>query len=182
MYPFTCYIAHVDLGQEAKRFTDKGHLVPNELVTKLVFSELNGEKLKNSHWLLDGFPRNLNQAQSLSKLCTLSKVIDLHVPFEEIINRIKGRLIHAKSGRVYNTDYSPPKVAGKDDITGEDLIKRDDDRPEVVRARLEQYHLETEPILDFYRQRDLLVQFVGTRSDQVYPQIADYLKVNFFKS
>jgi nucleoside-triphosphate--adenylate kinase len=167
-------------GQEAKQYIEKGHLVPNELVTKLVLKSLSGKELKNSNWLLDGYPRNLNQAKALSEFCTLNKVIDLHVPFEEIINRIKGRLIHPQSGRVYNIDFSPPKVPFKDDETGEALIQRDDDKPEVVRARLEEYQSQTEPILDYYRQRNLLVQFTGSRSDSIYPQVANYLKANFF--
>lgn len=114
-----------DAGKEAKQFTDKGQLVPDDLVTKLVFNELAGQ-FRTCNWLLDGYPRNLAQAESLTRNFALSKVIDLNVPHEEIINRIKGRLIHPQSGRVYNTDYSPPKVAGKDDETGEPLVQRDE--------------------------------------------------------
>lgn len=102
-------------------------------------------------WLLDGYPRTLRQAEDLSHFCSVDHVIDITVPFEEIINRVKGRLIHPKSGRVYNTAYNPPKVEGKDDVTGEDLVQREDDKPEVIKVRLEAYQTQTDPILDFYR-------------------------------
>lgn len=111
--------------------------------------ELN--QVSDKSWLVDGYPRTLKQAQDLSKFCSIDHVIDIIVPFEEIINRVKGRLIHPESGRVYNTQYNPPKVVGKDDITGENLVQRDDDKPEVIRVRLESYRSQTDPIIEFYR-------------------------------
>lgn len=162
-------------GIKARTFIQQGKLVPDDLVTKLVFAELNGQ-FKKDNWLLDGYPRNLAQAELLTKLVTLTKVIDLHVPHEEIINRIKGRLIHPGSGRVYNVDYSPPKVEGKDDLTGEDLVQREDDKPEVVKARLEQFQSVTEPILDYYRERGMLIEFSGTQSKEIYPKIKKALE------
>ena len=138
-----------------------------------MLEELNKET--NSHWLIDGYPRTVDQAQSLDRFCNLNAVIDLLVPHDEIINRIKGRLIHEASGRVYNTEYKPPLVAGKDDVTGESLIQRQDDRPEVVKARLVAYDQQTAPILDHYASRQLLHQFKGTRSDQIYVDVHQFL-------
>lgn len=156
------------------QYISKGQLVPNELVTRLVFDELN--KNVGSHWLIDGFPRNVDQAKSLDQFCKLTAVIDLLVPHEEIINRIKGRLIHEVSGRVYNTEYKPPKQAGKDDVTGEPLVQRQDDQPEVVKARLLAYDQQTAPVLDHYRGQGLLHQFTGSTSNKIYVGVEDFLQ------
>lgn len=160
-------------GIKASQFITKGSLVPDELVTKLVLNELTN--FDGHHWLLDGFPRTLVQAISLDSQIKLTKLIDINVPHEEIINRVKGRLIHQKSGRVYNTHFNPPKVANKDDITGEDLIQREDDKPEVVRARLESYKTLVEPILHHYKEKGLLVQFSGSTSHQIYAKVNLFL-------
>lgn len=165
----------LDDGKVAKTFTECGKLVPDELVTRLVFNELNGRPLNSSSWLLDGFPRNLQQARSLADLVALSKVIDLHVPHDEIIGRVKGRLIHEPSGRVYNSDYSPPATPMTDDVTGEPLVQRDDDRPEVVAVRLANHEKLMAPIREFYEQRGLLVKFTGTSSKKIYADIKKYL-------
>lgn len=148
--------------------------MPDDLVTRLVFEELGTHS--STHWLIDGFPRNKRQAESLDQFCDVSAVIDLLVPHEEIIGRIKGRLIHESSGRVYNTQYKPPVNAGKDDVTGEPLVQRQDDKPEVVKARLVAYDNQTAPILDHYRRRGLLHQFTGTTSDQIYTHVSNFLK------
>ncbi|KAI1297654.1 GTP:AMP phosphotransferase AK3, mitochondrial [Halotydeus destructor] len=166
-------------GVEAKKFIEKGQLVPDDLVGKLVFNELSQ---LNHSWLLDGYPRNHSQAKALLERTNVTKLIDLQVPHEEIVNRIKGRWIHAQSGRVYNTDFSPPKKAGLDDITGEPLVQRDDDKPEVVEARLNQYDKNNQPILDFFKQRDLLVSFTGTSSKQIYVGLSEYMKKHYFNS
>lgn len=166
--------SHVATGIEASHFISRGQLVPNELVTRLVFDELNRHKSDN--WLIDGFPRNEQQAVSLDEFCDLTAVIDLLVPHEEIIGRISGRLIHEASGRVYNTQFKPPLTPGKDDVTGEPLVKRSDDRPDVVKARLVSYDKETAPILHHYRRRGLLHQFRGTQSLQIYTHVSEFLK------
>ncbi|KAI1297655.1 GTP:AMP phosphotransferase AK3, mitochondrial [Halotydeus destructor] len=160
-------------GIEAKEYMDKGEQVPDNLVGKLVFNELR--KL-NQSWILDGYPRSLNQAIALLEITDITTLIDLQVPYEEIFNRIKGRWIHAPSGRVYNDDFSPPKVPGLDDITGEPLVKRDDDKPEVVKARYDRYVESNQPILDYYQQRGLLVSFSGTSSKQMYVEVSQYMK------
>lgn len=109
------------------------------------------KQVNDKSWLLDGYPRTLKQARDLSNFCPIDHVIDIIVPFEEIINRVKGRLIHVKSGRVYNTEYNPPKVPNKDDVTGENLVQREDDKPEVIKVRLESYQSQTDPIISYYK-------------------------------
>ena len=170
---FVKHLTSTDIGTEALKYISKGQLVPNDLVTRLVFEELN--RNVSSHWLIDGFPRNVEQAKSLDQFCSLTAVIDLLVPHEEIINRIKGRLIHEASGRVYNTEYKPPKQAGRDDVTGEPLVQRQDDQPDVVKARLVAYDQQTAPVLHHYRQQGLLHQFTGTTSDQIYVHAKQFL-------
>lgn len=121
----------------------------NELVTRLIINTLKKE-YENKNWILDGFPRTVKQAQSLLEYTKLSKVINLNVPDEEIINRVKNRWIHLKSGRIYHLEYNPPKVPFTDDLTGEKLIQRDDDKPEAVKQRLSTYSISTLPVLEFF--------------------------------
>ena len=139
-----------------------------------MLEELN--RKPSSHWLIDGFPRSLEQAKALDQFCDLTAVLDLIVPHDEIINRIKGRLIREASGRVYNTEFKPPRVPGKDDETGDPLVQRQDDKPEVVKARLLAYESQTAPILQHYASRRLLHQFQGTRSDHIYVLVKDFLQ------
>merc|ERR1719481_703692 len=115
----------------------------------LISSEL--KKLGEKPWLLDGFPRTQAQAEALQKETPVNVVVNLCVPFETIIERVKDRWIHFQGGCVYNLVFNPPKVDGKDDETGEDLVQRDDDKPESVRNRLEIFQQSTEPVLEFYR-------------------------------
>jgi len=139
-----------ELGLAAKSYIDKGDLVPDSVMVGLISSEL--KKLGEKPWLLDGFPRTQAQAEALQKETPVNVVVNLCVPFETIIERVKDRWIHPGSGRVYNLVFNPPKVAGKDDETGEDLVQRDDDKPESVRNRLEVFQQNTEPVLEFYRK------------------------------
>jgi len=162
------------LGKEAKAFIDKGDLVPDNVMVGLIASEL--KKLADTPWLLDGFPRTQPQAEALQAETPVNVVINLDVPFDTIIDRIKDRWIHPGSGRVYNLLFSPPKVAGKDDETGEDLIQRDDDKPESVRNRLEVFKANTEPVLDYYRAQGILKDFKGTESKKIWPHVETYLK------
>jgi len=163
-----------DLGKEAKAFIDKGDLVPDSVMVGLIASEL--KKLGEQPWLLDGFPRTQPQAEALQKETPVNVVVNLDVPFDTIIDRIKDRWIHPGSGRVYNLIFNPPKVAGKDDETGEDLIQRDDDKPESVRNRLEVFKANTAPVLDYYRAQGILKDFQGTESKKIWPHVEAYLK------
>ena len=127
------------LGKEAKTHMDSGGLVPDDLIIRLVLGEAEKEAESGNSLLLDGFPRTMEQAKALAESVDVDLVVELDIPNDTIVDRIAERWVHPASGRVYNLSYNPPKVPGKDDITGEDLIQRDDDKPETVRKRLEAY-------------------------------------------
>ena len=139
-----------ELGVSAKDYMDRGVLVPDDLIITLVKLRINEDDCKNG-FLLDGFPRSIPQAQSMKDIgIDIDYVIEIQVPDEDIIERLSGRRIHLKSGRIYHIKYSPTKEEGKDDITGEPLIIRDDDIKETILKRLETYHQQTEPLVSFY--------------------------------
>merc|ERR1711902_62966 len=146
----------------------------DNVMVGLISSEL--KKLGEKPWLLDGFPRTVAQAEALQAETPVNVVINLDVPFETIIERVKDRWIHPASGRVYNLVFNPPKVAGKDDETGESLVQREDDKPESVRNRLEVFKASTSPVLDFYREKGILADFKGTESKKIWPHVEKYLK------
>lgn len=138
------------LGQKAKDFMDAGQLVPDNLVIDLLQERVSQRDCK-SGFILDGFPRTIPQAQALQDAgVPIDFVLEIAVPDSEIVERMSGRRVHPASGRSYHVKYNPPKVAGKDDVTGEDLVQRDDDREEVVMKRLSVYHAQTEALVDFY--------------------------------
>lgn len=153
-------------GQEAEQYISKGKLLPDSIVNTLVFNELH-QFYYESSWLLDGYPRTLTQAQQLEKDVYLKKkqtkrihlnsVVNLVVPDDAIIDRVKDRWIHLSSGRIYNSKFNPPKVSGKDDLTGEPLTKRDDDKPEVVAERLRSFHEQIKPVVDYYKYETKLI-------------------------
>ncbi|XP_022109859.1 GTP:AMP phosphotransferase AK3, mitochondrial-like isoform X1 [Acanthaster planci] len=160
-------------GLKAKDFMEQGALVPDQLMVDLILSELKG--LSSADWLLDGFPRTVEQAKALADSIALDTVINLDVPFDVIVSRLEGRWVHAPSGRVYNLEWNPPKEAGKDDLTGEPLTQRDDDRPETVLARLRAYQEMTTPVTDFFREMNKLEEFTGTESDKIWPHVHKFL-------
>lgn len=140
------------LGLNAKKIMDSGHLVSDEIIIGLVKERLKLDDCR-SGFLLDGFPRTIPQAQALKDAdIDIDHVIELVVDDEEIVKRISGRRIHPASGRVYNLQYHPPKTVGIDDETGEPLVLRADDREEIIRQRLEVYHEQTEPLIDYYQK------------------------------
>merc|ERR1719327_2167094 len=149
-----------DLGKEAKQYMDSGGLVPDKLIIDMVLAEV--KQAAAERVLLDGFPRTAAQAETLGANMKVDMALNLAVPNEEIVKRASGRWIHPASGRTYAYDYNPPKVEGKDDETGEALIQRDDDKPEVVRERLKMYDAQTLPLLDFYKSKGILAQFDGS--------------------
>ncbi|XP_069776653.1 GTP:AMP phosphotransferase AK3, mitochondrial isoform X2 [Narcine bancroftii] len=138
-----------EVGLLAKSFIDEGNLVPDDVITRLILHEL--KNIDQYNWLLDGFPRTGPQAEELHKVYQLDTVMKLNVPFDTIKERLTSRWIHPGSGRVYNTIFNPPKVAGIDDLTGEHLIQREDDKPETVISRLQAYEDLTQPVLEYYR-------------------------------
>ena len=142
--------AGTPLGIEAKQVMDAGQLVSDGLIINLVKERLTENDCANGY-LFDGFPRTIPQADALKDAQVLVDfVLEIDVPSEEIIKRISGRRVHAASGRVYHIEYNPPKVEGKDDVTGEELMQRDDDKEETVRKRLDVYQAQTRPLVDYY--------------------------------
>lgn len=142
--------AGTPLGVQAKQVMDSGGLVSDDIIINLVKERLRQPDCA-AGYLFDGFPRTIPQADAMKDAgVTLDAVLEIDVPNSEIIERMSGRRVHAASGRSYHLQFNPPKVAGRDDVTGEDLIQRDDDREETVRKRLEVYHSQTRPLVDYY--------------------------------
>ena len=145
--------AGTPLGLEAKKVMDAGGLVSDEIILGLVKERLAEPDCARGY-LLDGFPRTIPQAEGMQELgIEVDYVVEIHVGDDEIIRRMSGRRVHLPSGRTYHVVFNPPKVEGKDDVTGEDLIQRDDDSEETVRNRLAVYHDQTAPLIEFYSAR-----------------------------
>lgn len=139
-----------EMGKKAQAYMDAGKLVPDEVVIGIIEERLQEDDCKNGY-VLDGFPRTIPQAEALRQTgIPIDFVLEISVPDEEIITRISGRRIDPASGRTYHVKYNPPKVEGRDDVTGAPLIQRDDDKEEVVRNRLKVYHAQTEALVKFY--------------------------------
>ncbi len=144
--------AGTELGIKAKSVMDSGGLVSDDLIIALVKERIAQADCANG-FLFDGFPRTIPQAEELVNAgVTLDYVVEIAVDDEAIVKRIAGRRVHEASGRVYHVDYNPPKVAGKDDATGDELVQRKDDTEETVRHRLSVYHSQTEPLIEFYQK------------------------------
>ena len=144
--------AGTELGKQVKEVMDSGGLVSDELIIGLISERIGQQDCANG-FLLDGFPRTIPQAEALvDALISIDHVLEIAVDDEEIVGRISGRRVHPGSGRTYHLEHNPPKQAGKDDVTGEELIQREDDKEETVRKRLQVYHTQTKPLVDFYQQ------------------------------
>jgi adenylate kinase len=142
--------AGTELGLAAKKIMDEGGLVSDDIIMGMVKARIQEDDCKQGY-LFDGFPRTLAQADALKDAKVfVDAVVEIDVPDEEIIRRMSGRRVHLASGRTYHVVFNPPKVAGVDDVTGEPLIQRDDDREETVKARLKVYHDQTEPLIHYY--------------------------------
>ncbi len=140
------------LGLEAKKVMDAGQLVSDDIILGLVNERLKQSDCENG-CLFDGFPRTIAQAEALKKDdITINHVIDIKVDDEEIIQRMSGRRVHLASGRTYHVLFNPPVKEGADDVTGEPLVQREDDSEETVRKRLDIYHKETAPLIEYYRK------------------------------
>ncbi len=143
--------AGTELGLKVKEIMETGGLVSDEIIIGLVKERIQQDDCVNG-FLFDGFPRTIPQAEAMIEAgVAIDHVIEIHVEDEEIVSRLSGRRVHPASGRVYHVVYNPPKEAGKDDETGEDLVQRDDDQEETVRKRLSIYHEQTEPLVAFYK-------------------------------
>jgi adenylate kinase len=142
--------AGTPVGLAAKKVMDAGQLVPDDIIIALVKDRIREPDCAKG-FLFDGFPRTIPQAEAMKDAgVEIDRVVEIDVADDEIIRRMSGRRVHLASGRTYHVAFNPPKVAGKDDVTGEDLIQRDDDKEETVRKRLVVYHAQTEPLVDFY--------------------------------
>lgn len=191
------------LGQQAETYMRSGGLVPDPLILNLILTELtsrnwlettdsndniiaalergNGSASSVVHasdnpdasFILDGFPRTATQAQALSHLLPINLVFQMVTPVDIILSRMANRWIHVASGRVYNVGFNDPKVPGKDDVTGEPLAQREDDSEATWRRRLAKFDETSQPLLDFYREKDnkLVVKVQGNSSDEISPQI-----------
>ena len=157
-----------ELGRQAKSFMDSGGLVPDDVIIGLVKERIQENDCKNG-FLFDGFPRTIPQADALREAgVEIDFVVEIDVDDEEIIKRLSGRRVHPDSGRTYHIDFNPPKTAGIDDVTGEPLIQRDDDKEDTIKKRLEVYHEQTE----------LLVEYYSTQAQKVSNTSPKYVKVS----
>lgn len=173
-------IAGKTLDAESIRVMNAGGLVPSNVVVDILIPSL--EKLARQHagWVLDGFPRKLEQAELLQALLSkmrqpLDMVLFIDVDPSVIVARLADRRVHLPSGRVYNLSFSPPREPGKDDVTGEPLVQRDDDKPETITKRLAEYSQQTQPILDFYARNGLLVNIKSPTSPEGWLRIQQVL-------
>lgn len=155
-----------ELGNKAKTYMDQGLLVPDELVVDLVVDRVQQDDCKNGY-VLDGFPRTIPQAEALDKALTalgdkVDYAIDVNVPDENIVNRMGGRRACVGCGATYHLVYAPTKTEGICDVCGKELILRDDDKPETVQKRLNVYHEQTQPLIDYYKKAGILKTVDGT--------------------
>jgi adenylate kinase len=168
--------AKSELGKKAKEYMEAGDLVPDELICDVIAERFDSGEADDG-FLLDGFPRTVGQAEMLDRLLdsrgrTLTAVLLIEAPDDEVVRRLSGRRTCAKGGHVYHVEFDPPKNEGICDQDGSRLIQRDDDKPETVRKRLAVYHEQTEPLVDWYQEKGLLRHFDGTRSpDEVHDRI-----------
>ncbi len=172
--------AGTELGIKAKSYMDKGELVPDEVTIGMLIDRIHEDDCKGG-FVLDGFPRNIPQAQSLDKvLKELSEkidfAVDVDVPDENIINRMSGRRACLNCGATYHISFNPPKKEAVCDSCSHELVLRDDDKPETVKKRLEVYHEHTQPLIDYYKKEDVLRTVDGTQSmDTVFEAIVAIL-------
>ncbi len=158
------------LGGEAREFVERGDLVPDEVICKVIMERVDSGEAADG-FLLDGFPRTVRQAEVLEEALDrrgrrLTAALLIDTPDDEVVRRLSGRRICTKNGHVYHVDFDPPKHAGFCDQDGSPLIQRDDDKPETVRHRLRVYHDQTSPVIDWYEVRGILRRFDGTRSPE----------------
>lgn len=162
-----------ELGKKVKEILATGGLVPDEVTILMVKERLQRDDCKNG-CILDGFPRTINQADALEKMIKLDAVINFVISEEEVVKRLSGRRMCKSTGRTYHIIFNPPKVEGKDDETGEDLIQRDDDKEEAIIHRLSVYKSQTEPLIEYYKEKGLVLDLKCTNSPEETNE-------NFFK-
>ena len=165
-----------DLGKEAKDYMDKGDLVPDDLICRVIMERVDSDEAKDG-FLLDGFPRTIGQAETLESALdkrdrTLTAALLVDADDDTVMKRLSGRRVCTKNGHNYHVDFDPPKNEGVCDQDGSKLVQRDDDKPETVNHRLEVYHDQTQPLIEHYEDKGLLKRFDGTRApDEVHNHI-----------
>ena len=171
-----------ELGMEAKKYMDQGLLVPDELTVKILLDRVSQPDCKNGY-VLDGFPRTIPQAESLTKALSergeaVDYAVNVDVPDENIINRMSGRRACLNCGATYHIVYNPSKKEGICDTCGQQLVLRDDDKPETVKKRLSVYHDQTQPLIDYYKNEGILAEVDGTKDmEEVFQDIVKILGV-----
>ncbi|MCJ1243087.1 hypothetical protein MMC30_000284 [Trapelia coarctata] len=185
------------LGLEAESTMRSGNLVPDDMILSLILGELKSKQwvspktsvsdalpaqpsdAPEASFILDGFPRTASQAVRLDALIPINLVVSLITPVDIILSRIASRWVHEPSGRVYNTTFNAPKMAGRDDITMEPLTKRADDCPETWKQRLKKFHETSQPLLDHYEQKGVLWTVTGNSSDEISPKLFNEFERRF---
>ena len=163
-----------ELATRVQSYLSSGALVPNEIIVEMLVERVGKDDCLKG-FLLDGFPRNLEQGKALDNAnISIDQVIYLSIDEEEIISRMSGRRVHLASGRSYHIAHNPPKKEGLDDITGEALIQREDDSPEVIKKRLSVYYNETEPLLEFYKNKEL--KFIEIDASKSVDEVANSIR------
>ena len=163
-----------ELATRVQSYLSSGALVPNEIIVEMLVERIGKDDCLKG-FLLDGFPRNLEQGKALDNAnISIDQVIYLSIDEEEIISRMSGRRVHLASGRSYHIAHNPPKKEGFDDITGEALIQREDDSPEVIKKRLSVYYNETEPLLEFYKNKEL--KFIEIDASKSVDEVANSIR------
>ena len=169
-----------ELGMKAKEYMDQGKLVPDEITIGMLLDRIHEEDCKNGY-VLDGFPRTIPQAESLTKALeemgeSIDYAVNVDVPDSAIVSRMSGRRACVNCGATYHIQYNPPKTEGVCDVCGEKLILRDDDKPETVQNRLTVYHDQTQPLIDYYKKAGILAEVDGTQDmDKVFEDITAVL-------
>ena len=165
-----------ELGQKVKALLDKGELVPDELTIDLVRDRLDQPDAATG-WILDGFPRTVEQAMALDDFATVQRVVYFNIDDTQVVRRLSGRRVHPESGRTYHVEFNPPKTQDTDDVTGEPLILREDDKEHAIRHRLEVYRKQTAPVIDYYRKDGRVVEIdAGQSIEAVTAQLEEKLR------
>ena len=180
-------LMQTEFGQMAQKIMNSGNLLSDDIINGLVRDRIQQVAADSNNsasgFIFDGYPRSPGQAEALGQFASIDFVVEINIPESEIFKRLGGRRVHPASGRTYHVDFKPPKVAGKDDLTGEYLITRTDDTQEAIQQRLRVYHEQTEPLISFYK--DWCAQSSGTYvevatvggTEAVYQEIARSLGV-----